>query len=547
MATIIKYNGVEPFKSNDIATPYVGRSTEPIREGRKLGVLDKITLEGQIDGCDEPALRAKRSAILNAFSSNFKTLEIIDDGTTILTKDFVKIDNITFAESKYIGVVEYSIEMAAADEILFNDFYGVANPSINTETSLNIGQGYSINKGISAIGINTHEDPKQSNALNNAKDFVNNFSGIENLSLPEAGLQPILVGQTEEINRLNGEYKVTEQYAADAYSLHKIGNSFPEGVLRYELKAQDSFSEIKSIGISGSINAGLDGSMANIRERLNGINFHHIAESTMGIALVKHPVTEEITEDNDKREITFGVSFNNDFNFNDCGVSRKIRYSVEEEDGFLSISVDGEVTARGPVKARWGLVEGEFYNNLKPNIYSLANEQYARYYTPTLTSFPLRDLDKDSNIKESKDMGFINFSYKYSNDDVPDDFIDLDYSVDIEKCIPQFIKSINSGGDKDMYIVQDLNYDSIATVGISLESQYKTSITKASALEKIETIIDEAVEKAENLLGCRFDDQKTRKLDVDNVSSTKNNENIDRSKEYSYYTFNHTPTMTKAP
>ena len=60
MAVIIKYNGSDPFKTNGIPTPLVGRDSEHIVFGSKRCVKDTITLTGQIPGCDHSTLVTRR-------------------------------------------------------------------------------------------------------------------------------------------------------------------------------------------------------------------------------------------------------------------------------------------------------------------------------------------------------------------------------------------------------------------------------------------------------------------------------------------------------
>ena len=101
----IFYNNVDFFSSKDLPTPEVKRSTSDVFFGDKKGVKEKIELKGQIYFSEEIAncdyfnfLKQRRDELVQAFSEDFKKLEIKEDGEIILQKDFCIISEISFVD-----------------------------------------------------------------------------------------------------------------------------------------------------------------------------------------------------------------------------------------------------------------------------------------------------------------------------------------------------------------------------------------------------------------------------------------------------------------
>jgi hypothetical protein len=366
MSVLVKYNGSDPFKINGMPTPFVSRSSSVIFEGSRKGVSESIVLSGQIyndeENCDDfEVLTARRTSIIDAFSEDYKSLVIEESGTEIFNKDFAKVKSISFSDSRYVGQVNYSIELECIDEKLHNEFYGIINPSNETSTLKNGSEQYTIKRSISAEGINLQDGNLSgsntssiSSALQNAIDFVESRSGKENVLLPEGSpsLKIYLTQRSESINRVKSSYSIEEVYIADATQ-----GSSDSGVMRYAVNTSNSFGKFTLVEIAGSIEYGIEEDFEKVRSRYKNFGFLSEAESKSGESLVNFPITENIVEDPAGGRINFNIAFDNDFNFNSCGVSNKVDYSIENSSDKMSVSVSGVVSSRGPISKRFNLVE----------------------------------------------------------------------------------------------------------------------------------------------------------------------------------------------
>ena len=477
MAVIIKYNGSDPFKTNGIPTPFVGRDSEHMVFGSKRCVKDVITLTGQVPGCDHSTLVTRRTAISSAFSSNYKTLSIEDDSVEILSKEFSKIKSVSFDDSKYVGELKYTITIECYDETLHNEFYGITNPVDETKISLNEDKTYSINRTISAEGLNLQDGnlesawldtdqiehtTSKSSSLQNAIDFVESMSGPENVILPSdsPNLKIYLKSKSENINRIKGQYSISESYVGDS-----VDTAQDHGILTYSTSISSSFSQNKSVSIKGLLSFGVDSSFSLIRNRFSEINFHELAEAGFGEKLVRFPLSVSVSERISSGSIEFEYEFDNDFNFNECGVSNAQSYSISSVGENISVSVSGEVSARGPTEKRWDIVKDEFYNNVKPYLYQNAKTKLESVHptaTPTHTptvcgdnsySLGLNGVPDDFSVKENRQKGTISYSYHFSNLNKISGFQSFDYSVSINMPVPKYSIDMNAGASMSKYII----------------------------------------------------------------------------------------------
>ena len=300
MSVIVKYSGADPFKTNGMPTPYISRESEHMVFGEKMCVRDLIQLSGQIPGCDEATLITHRATIINAFSEDFKTLLVEEDGVEILLKEFVKVTEIEFPDESYKGVLNYNISLEAYDELLHNSFYGITKPENKIDISFNEDQSYSISRTISAQGLNLQDShlsgdhtTSQSSSLENAIDFVKSLSGEENIILPknDPNIKLYLIAKSETINRINNIYSISEEYIADS-----IDTNENHGVLRYTLENESPFAGVSTVSVNGELTFGPNVDFSIVRDRFTEIDFHQLAESGSGKNLVKFPNAASNTE-----------------------------------------------------------------------------------------------------------------------------------------------------------------------------------------------------------------------------------------------------------
>lgn len=554
MSVVIKYNGLEPFKTNGMPTPFVSRNSSVIFEGSRKGIQESITLSGQIyndeEGCDDfEVLTARRTSIIDAFSEDYKSLIIEESGVDILSKDFVKVKSISFSDSRYVGQVNYSIELECIDEKLHNEFYGVKNPSNETLVSKAENGQYTIKRSISAVGINLQDGKlsgdntsSMSSALQNAIDFVESRSGKENVLLPEgnSSLKIYLTQRSESIDRIGSSYSIEEIYIADAT---QGSNDF--GVMRYSINTTNAFGSFTTVEISGSIEYGIEEDFEKARSRYKNFAFLSEAESKSGESLVDFPISENIVEEPAGGRINFSIVFDNDFNFNNCGISNKVDYSIENSSDKITVSVSGAVSSRGPISKRFNLVENEFYNNIKSNIFSNAKTELESYYqsqpvpTPTpgtceerIPSSELKSTPSSYSIKENRKKGEIQYNYLFETSDRPDGFSSFDHTSTVSLPSPSYNLKHNAGGGMDKFIISRSGFRK-GSILVTCSGTYDNTNNESSAESKIRETISELIEELEcSLMGVIKDKGLITR---DDVSKKKEKNMISISFEKQYF------------
>lgn len=549
MSVIIKYNGVEFFKSNKIATPMFSKSAEKDLKGINLGFKESYELSGQIssgsDSCDDfLELRKKQKIIINGFKENFKSLEVLENNIVIFHKDFVKIKSITFSDSNYIGILDFSVQITCVDEKNYNNFFGVKKPSITSSVSTGRNGIKSISRQVSASGVNTQDGSlvgenisAKNSSLQNAINFVKENIDF-NLSELHLGEEYYLMSESESINRIENSYSLSREYQADT------NESGPEkGVLTYSTSISKPEVGIHLVNVSGSLSFGINYDFEKVRKRLREIDFFKIAQEQSGVILVDKPLTKSFSESQSNGTITFDVSFDNDDNFNSCGVSDSASYSISNIGEKVSISISGKVEARGPIKERFKLVEERFYNDIQVNVRSKAESILNDFYpapTPTPQSSgcggdyftnKIKNLPSSFSVVENKNSGYIEYNYNFESSFAPDGFSSFEASIEFDFPVEKYIVNHNAGGGMDKFILSSSG-KSIPSVSVTCSGAFENSTNKLVAKEKIEKYIDmynEEINCIEPLIGLEF-------IEVEKQSSEpKSNNYIEIRSKRNYY------------
>ena len=136
VSTIVKY-GDFAFHEHGIPTPFVTMEQQMLNEhSGRWGRIDNITINGVISGDAFSELSGAQTGVINAFSSDFKSLSIEQDGVYIVTKEFVKVNSISFEDSNYKGVLDFSIELECYNELMHNEFFGITDPENKTSIKI---------------------------------------------------------------------------------------------------------------------------------------------------------------------------------------------------------------------------------------------------------------------------------------------------------------------------------------------------------------------------------------------------------------------------
>ena len=227
----IYYNGSDLGSSphhafgHRMPTPMLSVSADMINLGERWGQTHKISLEGQLTGYFWGSCGAdqweERDALILKFHENFRDLQVYEDGAEILSFPNCKVESINFSESTFgNNVLDYSIELTSYDN--FSGIYGVLDPVDTLSFSEGEDGVINLTHEISCKGFKTTAgDGSLSTPFANAQNWVINRTGWDNTFggtfapafIPNDGtIFPLLISQSETIDRFNASYGITEQW-----------------------------------------------------------------------------------------------------------------------------------------------------------------------------------------------------------------------------------------------------------------------------------------------------------------------------------------------
>ncbi len=550
MSVNIFYNSVDFFSSKDIPTPKVRRSSATVEMGEITGVRELLVLEGSIyiesppTNCDYFSEITKiRDELFNFFSQKYKPLTIKQDGTTIFEKDFCDIKNIVFENSNYVKTLPYSIEIECYDEKIHNEFFEVKEAENSTNINKDDEDFYTISRTLSATGVSTQDGQlkgrnttEKSNALQNAIDFVDSLKVFDPV-LPEGqnDLALQLISENETIDRIKNFYQINQEYQAQ-----KNVNDSTKGVLRYTVDQSKSFGDVKTVQMSGELNFGKSTSFSDVRSRFKQINFLQEIEKVISIEkLNKTPKSLEISENDPARQISFKVVFDDDQNYDQCGASEKVDFSIDEDGEKIVVNISGSIQALGPQEKRWDFVKDKFYNasydnaSYESRAHQLAQEQLNIFYN----SKSLNGTPESFQVSEDENNNIIQFNYVFNNEDKLDDFKNFECSVSVKMSSNRYSIDLNAGGGMNKYIASKAG-QTVPVVSIGVQGSYKNFTgnevnDRATALNLLRGKINEKFQEVESEF---FTNHKSRvSSDSENYFKNENIASISQTKEYYDY------------
>jgi len=482
METQILYNGANPFAGLS-PMPLVGKSDGMVRFHDRWAVKSNLTLAGSITGICTNAfsdLISKQQQLIRNFSEDFKSLTILEGGTTIYTAPYVTIDSINFDSNQYVKLLPYTINLSCYQSNIFSGVYGISEPTNQISWSEAEDGTVTINRSIGAKGFNTSSTNRTNNALTNAKSWVQAITGYNSSFFAESlpafitspQVTPCIKEVRENVDRLAATYSVEETYRYD-----------PKSRLAYMLKYSTEFGYDDNEGIfEASINGTIEGCpsspISDIRTAYRNLNLYNITNYEFRKNYVDAPnlnpefLTESVNENQSKKIIEFSKSWDSD----PRGLVL-FEYSITSEYNYLedirTISLQGTISARNSQKVRWERVK-EYYSNL--NIYNIAQDfYYSRGYPYNLVKFPA-----SYTATENMFEGTISIDASYTDKiNPPDGFDDADYSITIKPSINQYVPVPVLCGN--YYII---NLNALTRAEISVGGNL-TSLTAATKVPEV--------------------------------------------------------------
>lgn len=459
----IKYNGVDAFYPQ--ATPFISLDEQGIYVGELWGRAESMTLQGQLTGCTYNALVQAQTDLLNRFNTPFQTLEVYqqtgDVSLKAFQKDLVEITSIQFDESRWVGVLPYSVSMTCYPSGLFSGAYGILNPSDTWSFTEQQNASLEISHSISCQPFNTSNGP--SNALDNARNWAFGRTGTTSLISPIliSGVSPAnfcLLTQQETIDRFNGTYSLIENYTND---LARTGY----GVIRYTTDITSGNN-----GITVSLNGTAQGCGRNItglRYALSNLDKTAIAANAYrGVFnrtdLNPIPLAQTFNEDPYTTKIDFSCQFDNS-NLPPEWFDYTVSCSMAT-NGVISASIQGTVFARGGgTLSKLGRAKA-YASGI--NLYNLVAPFYSSFDSATAYA-PLNPVAAQSSQTNNETAGTVDLSASFDNSVITSQILDrFDATINITPAIAQVDSQPILDG-LGQYSVVSLNYAKRAVVSIN--------------------------------------------------------------------------------
>lgn len=507
--------------------PFVSKSLTPMDFGDRWGMTESITLNGTVGyqdtqvGIHNPTLKdgnnntyiAQTTGLVHhindVFKVNFKPLEVWDDGAKVASYSWPSavVESVDFDKSKWQkkSTLKYSVKLKAYDV-----FYIDAVTEPENSYSFSEGEDGSINvtHKISAKGIKsgTHSPLKR------AITFVDKYVGINHQA---AGMNPmfivdktpVLLSKTENANRLEGTYSVTEnwRYNADAAAnqpfLKTTKISHNESVnnefhtVNYDVQYQASTYDPNA--------------MTTLRNEINNSTNanNRFYENQLAAELKDVPsanniyqVSMSIEEDEAAKKISIkGVYQTGVVSLINGYMDWKVDFSKDEITEISSYSVNGQLKTFGNTQskkkavANWkntyfesspglakNVVEGSqvfkiFGQSPCPQCDGTAwSSNYASAAAcRTANNCPDRPLNpypKTFKYSENSNLGTLTITAEFTDADYIDKVANAKWNVSVtaEK---QLYKAIPSANVNGVYVLQDLNCHTMTKTKISANGE----------------------------------------------------------------------------
>jgi hypothetical protein len=531
--------------------PLVSKNEEIINYGDRWGQITKISLQGQLTGVcpnDFNQLISGQKNLISGFSRDFKPLTISENGKTIFTSDTCTVRSINFDQSKYVKMLNYTIELDCYERDLFTQSFGVLDPVNEYTFTENEDQSLTINHNISAKGINT----STFSAMDNARNYVYALTGYNPSIIPininNSNYTPLLRSYTENINRLNGTYGIQESYVVDISNNAYIN---PQYFTRYTTTINKSINtDFDSISIQGSIQGAKRTPFSGIRYYASGLNLFNICANDFGSStqLNDIPISLSFDENQAANTINFNATYDTNIIYDEDYGSSTSYFDLNTDISKDAITSITSVSISGPIVTRGGNLKQKYesakallasatndYGDILTYLQLQANAAYAavRSIMNIPSVITLNPNFRSFSITDSPEKGEISLSATFDDKDlapavyIKSNSFEVSYEPKIDLFRPRPTYNING-----FYVVYELGEaKKLATANINSTTEFTKNTTtdnaKFNALLTLDYIKDTYVTGSYILLNetANFDQTKygETKSSTSSLSYSKQN------------------------
>jgi len=253
MATSITYGSYsfpEPI-------PLFSEEDEVVKFG---GLLDhsaiRVNIVGFLTGSDLSGLDLQKMQMVSGFLSEYEDLTITIENET-KTCPSALIETIDFNDSDSTTILPYNLTVLYYSGETFSDYFGITDPQNSWSYDENENKIITATHTVSAKGLKVNS----SDPFDNARDFVTGKleGGFQNIALFNSGTNAFLTSRTENVDRKENIYGVTEVYSYSASDRDNSQNSYSDsGILNVSTSISFNDDSQLSINVNGSIQGSID-------------------------------------------------------------------------------------------------------------------------------------------------------------------------------------------------------------------------------------------------------------------------------------------------
>jgi len=388
--------------------PTVSVSQDSIHQAKRIGATTKITLQGQITGDstgDFKQLINYQRALRDRFSRSFAPFHIKEEGEIIFSRENAWVDSITFSESNYNRLIDYTININAHD---FNNWSGYPGDDqtlghvVDLEDSWSFSDSEdgtaSVTHNISARGLHEHYSNRGglNNPISNAENWIKTRTGSANMPQPflvgdGKTAYPILLSNSHNVDRAEGTVSATETYG------YNTGAIQLEPIMSHNISIQ---SGVESDFITVSYDATLKGGQSIRLDDIYSSQSHmrYIEQADVFIRgetqindLNSTPISFNYAENSGENSISYSATYDNNNLYREQiekmssswphpivttmdGVSANVSigitpsrdiywdytvsFDTDEIRNVTTVSLDGPLKTRGPLKYSQSMAAG---------------------------------------------------------------------------------------------------------------------------------------------------------------------------------------------
>jgi len=427
MSVTVSYNSY-----SFVPAPIFNWSTELIRDSRGSGIAlrNNLVFNGDIlksSGSDSNIsdIFSERDSIVNALKTDNAELQILENGSGLLSGVYPKITDFTMDEGVWFDRSSYSFTATYEEPINSNNISDFQESWTYEEDENR--RTVTINHSVSAVGIDTSGN---SNALSNAKTFVLTRVGSSNQPpshpafVQASGSTSAYEGvRTESANVTDGSFSISEVFnlSSGAY-IHTQNSSMDisDGVTTVSLQGQITGLGRKDEAYSNALSGWVSGVRQNLPANASGVYSELGGSATL---YTSNATNQSVSKNEFNGTISYNYSYTDDEEENlPSGIeSFSITFSDSQPTILYSSSTifgrtlgnvvqnigtptEGSITIAGSAKAEAGYLFTDLVDYCETRINSIRPNS-ADYVTLRLTT---------QNVTKNEEANEVQFSLQWN-------------------------------------------------------------------------------------------------------------------------------------